>query len=134
LRNPVLINSINKNKELIYGWKNMKMVVWHSVYTRRNWILFWRHWKRLFTLLKKNTMLKWAIERDLEIIGEAVNRILKRDSDFEKLISNAKAIIGLRNQVIHAYDNVSDENIWSIVINHIPNLKKEVEILISENK
>lgn len=87
-----------------------------------------------FSKYQKNIMLKRAIERDLEIIGEAVNRILKRDSDFEKLISNAKAIIGLRNQVIHAYDNVSDENIWSIVINHIPNLKKEVEILISENK
>lgn len=79
-------------------------------------------------------MLKRAVERDLEIIGEAVNRILKRDANFEKLISNAKAIIGLRNQVIHSYDNISNENIWSIIINHIPRLKKEVEILISENK
>jgi uncharacterized protein with HEPN domain len=79
-------------------------------------------------------MLKRAIERDLEIIGEAVNRILKQDSSFENKISDAKAIVGLRNQVIHAYDNVSDENIWSIIINHIPKLKKDITNLIADNK
>jgi len=78
-----------------------------------------------------NIMLKRAIERDLEIIGEAVNRILKSDCSFESNISNTKAIIGLRNQVIHAYDNISDENIWSIIINHIPKLKKEVNNLLN---
>ena len=82
---------------------------------------------------KKNIMLKRAVERDLEIIGEALNRILKRDSSFNK-ITDAKSIIGLRNQVIHAYDNISDENIWSIIINHVPNLKREVDKLLSENK
>lgn len=95
---------------------------------------FFENTEKDFFEYRKNTMLKRAVERDLEIIGEAVNRILKRDPNFEKLISNAKAIIGLRNQVIHAYDNISDENIWSIIINHIPKLKKEVENLISENK
>lgn len=78
-------------------------------------------------------MLKRAIERNLEIIGEAMNRILKSDSSFENRISNAKAIIGLRNQVIHAYDNISDENIWSILINHLPKLKLEINNLIREN-
>lgn len=83
---------------------------------------------------QKNIMLKRAIERNLEIIGEAVNRIIKRDATFETKIADAKAIVGLRNQVIHAYDNVSDENIWSIVINHIPRLKKEVEKLLTESQ
>ncbi|MFA9193459.1 HepT-like ribonuclease domain-containing protein [Flavobacterium sp. FBOR7N2.3] len=75
-------------------------------------------------------MLKRAVERNLEIIGEAINRILKSDPTFEQKITNAKAIIGLRNQVIHAYDNISDESIWSILINHLPKLKTEIEILI----
>ena len=79
-------------------------------------------------------MLKRAIERDLEIIGEAVNRIIKRDSSFIEKIANAKAIIGLRNQVIHAYDNISDENIWSILINHLPKLKLDIDKLITKNK
>lgn len=81
-------------------------------------------------------MLKRAVERDLEIIGEAINRILKKDSSFENKITNVKLIFGgLRNQVIHAYDSISDENIWSILINHLPKLKDEIEILIElDNK
>ena len=85
-----------------------------------------------FFKYRENIMLKRAIERNLEIIGEAMNRILKRDSSFESEISNAKAIIGLRNQVIHAYDNISDENIWSILINHLPKLKLEVDQLVDK--
>lgn len=77
-------------------------------------------------------MLKRAIERNLEIIGEATNRILTRDPSFTDKISNAKGIVGLRNQVIHSYDNISDENIWSILINHLPKLKAEVDALIQE--
>jgi len=76
-------------------------------------------------------LLRRAIERNLEIIGEATNRILKVNPDFE--IKNAKRIIGLRNQIIHSYDNISDENIWSIVIIHIPNLKNEVETKINNS-
>ena len=81
---------------------------------------------------QKNSMLKRAVERNLEIIGEAMNRILRRDSSFEEKISESKSIIGLRNQVIHAYDGISDENIWSIITNHLPLLKQEVEALIQE--
>ncbi|MCF6359995.1 MAG: DUF86 domain-containing protein [Cyclobacteriaceae bacterium] len=67
----------------------------------------------------------------IEIIGEAVNRILKQDPDFS--IENAKRITGLRNQIIHAYDNISDENIWAVVSKHIPLLKEEVNNLIDSN-
>jgi uncharacterized protein with HEPN domain len=75
-----------------------------------------------------NTLLKRAIERNLEIIGEAVNRILKEDPGFP--ITNIKQIVGLRNQIIHSYDNISDENIWGIIINHLPVLKNEINRLI----
>lgn len=78
---------------------------------------------------KEKLMLKRAVERDLEIIGEAINRIVKKDPTFENKITDAKSIIGLRNQVIHAYDNISDENIWSILQIHLPKLKGEIEIL-----
>lgn len=76
-------------------------------------------------------MLKRAIERDLEIIGEAISKILAIETDSP--INNARRIVGLRNQIIHAYDNISDENIWGIIINHIPQLKSEVEKLIASN-
>ncbi len=77
-------------------------------------------------------MLKRAIERDLEIIGEAINRILKEYPEVP--LNNAKKIVGLRNQIIHAYDAISDENIWGIVINHLPVLKLEVESLIQQSE
>ena len=90
---------------------------------------FLEHQKDFFKY-RQNLMLKRAVERDLEIIGEAMNRILTRDKEFEIKITNAKSIVGLRNQVIHAYDNISDESIWSILINHLPKLKAEVDELI----
>lgn len=67
---------------------------------------------RDFENYKGNSLLKRAIERNLEIIGEAMNRILKEDPDFN--LENAKRIIGLRNQIIHGYDTVSDESICEI--------------------
>ena len=61
-----------------------------------------------------------------------MNRILKRNISFETKISNAKSIIGLKNQVVHTYDNISDENIWSILIILLPKLKSEINNLIEE--
>ena len=92
---------------------------------------FFQNTEKDFFKYRANIMLKRAVERNLEIIGEAVNRIVTRDSSYIEKISNAKSIIGLRNQVIHAYDNISDENIWSILIYHLPKLKSEIELLIS---
>jgi uncharacterized protein with HEPN domain len=84
--------------------------------------------EKRFSDYTKDIVLKRAIERNLEIIGEAMNRILKEEPEFS--IKNAKRIVGLRNQIIHGYDSISDENIWGIVINHIPKLKSEIEKLI----
>jgi uncharacterized protein with HEPN domain len=96
--------------------------------------VFFTIYPKDFFEYKNNIVLKRATERELEIIGEAVNRIIKQDSSFENQITNAKSIIGLRNQVIYAYDSISDENIWSILINHLPKLKSDIDKLISENK
>ncbi len=86
---------------------------------------------RNFDNYKRNSLLKRAIERNLEIIGEALNRILREDPDFP--IENAKRIIGLRNQIIHGYDSISDENIWGILTIHLPKLKSNIASLIERN-
>lgn len=93
---------------------------------------FFHNEEKDFFKYRNNLMLKRAVERNLEIIGEAINRIITRDSTYNKEITNAKAIIGLRNHVIHAYDTISDENIWSILTNHLPKLKIEIENLIQK--
>jgi uncharacterized protein with HEPN domain len=84
---------------------------------------------KTFASFQQNQMLKRALKRDLEIIGEAINRILAREPGIA--ISNARKIVNLRNLVIHSYDNLSDENIWAIVINHLPALKGEIDELLS---
>jgi uncharacterized protein with HEPN domain len=86
--------------------------------------------RRDFFAYQKDIKTKKAVERNLEIIGEAVNRILKADSNFQ--IENAKNIIGTRNRIIHSYDNISDELIWTIVCKELPKLKEQVDKLIEQ--
>lgn len=83
---------------------------------------------RIFKDYISDIKTKRAIERNLEIIGEAVNRILKKDKKFK--LNNSEKIIATRNRIIHGYDKISDELVWSIVINHLPKLKDEVTILL----
>jgi uncharacterized protein with HEPN domain len=85
---------------------------------------------RIFEEYVSDIKTKRAIERDLEIIGEAANRILKKNKDFK--LDNVEKIIATRNRIIHGYDKISDDLIWSIVINHLPKLKNEVTGLLDE--
>lgn len=71
---------------------------------------------------------KRAVERGLEIIGEAATRILKAHPNFP--LPDAKQIIGTRNRIIHGYDRISDDLILSVVINHLPRLKTQVEQIL----
>jgi uncharacterized protein with HEPN domain len=81
-----------------------------------------------FLEYQKDIKTKRAVERNIEIIGEAVNRILKEKPDFK--IENARNIVGTRNRIIHSYDNIADDMIWSIVINSLPKLKSEILVLM----
>jgi len=89
---------------------------------------FFDSFPKTFEDYQKNPIIKRAIERNLEIIGEAINRIIKVNPDIS--ISDAKNIVGLRNQIIHSYDNISDEFIWSVVVSNLPLLKSEIDNLI----
>ncbi len=85
---------------------------------------------KIFEDYSKDIKTKRAVERDIEIIGEAINRILKKNNNFE--IENAQKIIGTRNRIAHGYDKISDDLIWSIVINHLPKLKAEIIIMLEK--
>jgi uncharacterized protein with HEPN domain len=75
----------------------------------------------------KDIRTKRAFERNIEIIGEAMSRLLKENPLIE--ISNSRKIVDARNKIIHGYDEISDDVIWGIVINHLPLLKQEVGYL-----
>ncbi|RDC57342.1 DUF86 domain-containing protein [Pedobacter chinensis] len=73
---------------------------------------------------------KRAVERNIEIIGEALSRILRFDDGI--VITNSRKIVDARNRIIHGYDSVSDDVIWGIVIRHLPVLQAEVQALLEE--
>ena len=81
-----------------------------------------------FLEYQKDIKTKRAVERNIENIGEAVNRILKEKPDFK--IENSRNIVGTRNRIIHSYDNIADDMIWSILINSLPKLKVEIKTLL----
>ena len=81
-----------------------------------------------FAKYQNDLRTKRAVERNVEIIGEALSRILKRDGTI--LISNSRKIVDTRNKIIHGYDSVSDDVIWGIVIRHLPILQIEIQELL----
>ena len=83
---------------------------------------------RLFKDFCDDIMLHRAIERNIEIVGEAANRILKLDPDVP--LSDARQAVNARNFVAHGYDKIDDEILWSVVINDLPKLKEEVSALL----
>jgi uncharacterized protein with HEPN domain len=80
--------------------------------------------KNDFKAFKSDIILQRATERDLEIIGEAIRKIIEIDPSIT--ISSAKNIIGLRNIISHAYDSVEPEMILGIIQNNIPVLADEI--------
>ena len=83
-----------------------------------------------FLAYQNDVRTRRAVERNIEIIGEAMSRILIRDNSIN--LPNSRKIVDTRNRIIHGYDSVSDEIIWGIVTGHLPTLKREIENLLEE--
>lgn len=66
---------------------------------------------------------KSAVERQLEILGEAVNKYSKEPTEFS--LSNVPMIVSFRNRLAHNYDNVDDAIVWAVIKKHLPRLKQE---------
>jgi len=86
--------------------------------------------KRIFEEYINNKTKRRAVERELEIIGEAMSKLLKINPDIP--ISHGRVIVDLRNRVIHAYDNVDETIIWKIIMKDIPFLLAKVQNLLSQ--
>lgn len=72
-------------------------------------------------------LIKRAVEREIEIIGEATNRILKLDPEIK--ISNAREIVNTRNKIIHGYDEIDDVIIYVVATKKLAELKEEISKL-----
>lgn len=73
-----------------------------------------------------------AVQMNIAIIGEAMNRVLKEKDDIA--ISNARKIVNTRNYVIHGYDSLRYEILWAIVLKDLPILEKEIRMLLSDKQ
>lgn len=90
----------------------------------------------LFTMGKSlddyrgDRMLRSAVERQFEIIGEALTRLRAKSPELAEQISEYRKIISFRNVLIHGYDAVDDEVTWRIVVEKLPILQRELEELL----
>lgn len=71
-----------------------------------------------------------AVEREFEIIGEALNRLRDLDSEISAQIDELPRIIAFRNRIIHGYDSVDDATVWGVIEKHLPNLAAQAEHLL----
>lgn len=85
---------------------------------------------RRFDVYCETPMMQRAIQMNISIIGEATNKLLKIVPGIP--ISKARKIVDTRNYMIHGYDSVSHDMVWSIVINLLPLLKEEVVKILTE--
>ncbi len=76
--------------------------------------------------------LRSAVERQFEIIGEALTRLRKLAPDIADQISNQNKITGFRNALIHGYDGIDHTITWNVVLYHLPILRAELDKLVVE--
>ncbi len=85
-----------------------------------------------FADYEADALLRSAVERQFEIIGEAVGRLARHDPDIADRLEEYPAIIALRNVLVHGYDQVDDARMWDIIQRHLPRLQHTVRALLDE--
>ena len=79
---------------------------------------------------RTDRLLRQAVERNFEIIGEALNRLTREDADIAGRIAHASKIVAFRNVLSHGYDLVDDVRVWGTIQNDVPALEHQVESLL----
>ena len=87
---------------------------------------------KTFADYQSNAMMRAAVEREFEIIGEAMTLLAKLDPQLVSRISEHEQIIGFRNRLIHGYADVNDRAVWYVIETDLPTLSREVNALMEE--
>ena len=77
-------------------------------------------------------MLRAAVERQFEIIGEAISQLARVDEKIVDEIGHYKRIIAFRNVLIHRYVDVDDRLVWNVVETNLPTLVRDIQALLEE--
>ncbi len=78
----------------------------------------------------ESALLRSAVERQFEIIGEALGRLRKEAPDLSERIPSHRRIIAFRNILIHGYDIVDDDVVWDVIQGNLPALLEQVRLLL----
>ena len=113
---------------LIFNTLNHKSVFLSDIERSISEIFDFLPEKRDFIEFQKDLKTRKAVERNIEIIGEAMSRILKIDPQFP--IDASRKIVDTRNRIIHGYDSISEDVLWLIIVNYLPSLEKQVKELM----
>lgn len=89
---------------------------------------------RTFGEYEKNQLVRSAVERQFEIIGEALNQAEIENPELSTLIPDVRRIVGMRNRIIHGYDSVDDELLWQTIQKHVPPLAQRLAELLESDK
>jgi uncharacterized protein with HEPN domain len=81
---------------------------------------------------ESNAMLRAAVERQFEIIGEALAQLAKRDPVLAARINEYQRVIAFRNVLIHGYAEVDDRLVWDLSQTRLPMLRQQVDELLQE--
>jgi len=81
-----------------------------------------------------DALMRSAVERQFEIIGGALNRLMRTDPGTADRITHASRIVAFRNILIHGYDLVDHEVVWDVIETHLPALREQVEALLAESQ
>ncbi|MDE5609281.1 MAG: DUF86 domain-containing protein [Bacteroidales bacterium] len=87
--------------------------------------------QKKYAEFQNDTLLRRGIERNMEIMGEAMNQVLKLNPEIQ--ITSARKVVDTRNYIIHSYDTIMPEILWGIIVNHLPLLKIEVNTLLEDS-
>ena len=85
---------------------------------------------KAFADYARDAMRRAAVERELEIVGEALAQLAKSDAEVAARISEHRRIIAFRNILIHGYADVDDRLVWDVVETKLPVLSREIEALL----
>jgi uncharacterized protein with HEPN domain len=87
---------------------------------------------RTFEDYVNDDILRSAIERKCEIIGEALNRIRRDDADILEQIRNHREIVSFRNILAHGYDSIDDQIVWDVIGEDLDTLRMDTRSLIQQ--
>jgi uncharacterized protein with HEPN domain len=81
---------------------------------------------------RDDVLVRSAVERQLEIVGEALNRFYREDAGLAARIPEVRRVIGFRNVLAHGYDIVDHEAVWDAVTHELPGLVTAAAALLAE--